>query len=128
LHVLLGGFTGNDAPGFATANGLDIAALVTALDADYLVAILEPFLAGATQDEITAALTVAPAHGFSAPADLYAGALVYTHDGAPPLLFQGLVGFDDTPDNTRGSDIIGRIALVVSGGQLTINLYAGFYS
>jgi hypothetical protein len=132
LHVTLGGFAGWEAPasasGFATANGLDIAALVTALDADYQAAILEPYLAGATQDEITATLTATPAHGFSAPAAPGAGALVYNHDGAPPLLFQGLVGFDDTPDDTRGSDIIGRIALVVAGGQMTINLYAGFYS
>ena len=66
--------------------------------------------------------------GFSAPAEPGAGALVYTHDGAPPLLFQGLVGFDDTPLDTRGSDIIGRIALVVEGGTMTINTYAGFYS
>ena len=41
---------------------------------------------------------------------------------------EGLVGFDDTPLDTRGSDIIGRIALVVEGGTMTINTYAGFYS
>lgn len=127
LHVLLGGFVGNEAPNFATANGLDIAALVTALDTDYQAEILQPYLNGATQDQITAALTAAPANGFSAPAEPFAGALVYTRDGAPPLLFQALVNFE-APNDTRGSDIIGRIALVVSGGQMTINLYAGFYS
>ena len=30
--------------------------------------------------------------------------------------------------NVRDSDIIGRIALVVEGGTMTINTYAGFYS
>lgn len=130
LHVVLGGFTGWDGanPAFAIGNGLDIAALVTALDADYQAAIMQPYLAGMSQDDITAMLTATPAHGFSAPAEPGAGALVYTHDGAPPLLFQGLVGFDDTPLDTRGSDIIGRIALVVEGGTMTINTYAGFYS
>ncbi len=38
------------------------------------------------------------------------------------------MGYDGTPDDTRGSDIIGRVALVVAAGQLTINTYAGFYS
>jgi len=128
LHVVLGGFRNWDSPAFATGNGLDIASLVTALDADYQVAIMQPFTGGATQDQIAANLTATPANGFSAPEAEGAGALVYTHDGCPPLLFQGLVGFDDTPLDTRGSDIIGRIALVVSGGQLTINLYSGFYS
>jgi len=128
LRVVLGGFTGADTGNFAAGNGVDMAALVTALDADYQLAIMEPYLAGASQDEITAALTAEPAYGFSAPAEQYAGALVYTHDGAPPLLFQGLLGFDDTPNDARGSDILGRIALVVAGGELTINTYAGFYS
>jgi hypothetical protein len=128
LQVVLGGFTGGDQTNFATGNGVDMASLVTALDADYQVAILTPHLAGATQDEIAATLTATPANGFGAPAEPSAGALVYTHDGAPPLLFQALLGFDDTPDDTRGSDIIGRIALVVSGGRLTISTYAGFYS
>ncbi|MGB8858821.1 MAG: hypothetical protein WCC60_06175 [Ilumatobacteraceae bacterium] len=128
LGVVLGGFTGFGGGGFAMATGADIAALVTALDADYQVAIMEPYLAGASQDQIADALIAAPAHGFGAPAEEGAGALVYTHDGAPPLLFQGLTGFDDTPDDTRGSDIIGRISLVVADGHLTINTYAGFYS
>ncbi len=128
LQVVLGGFGGWDQPNFATTGGAEMAALVTALEADYQVAIMAPYLAGTSQDDITAALTAAPAHGFSAPAEPGAGALVYTHDGAPPLLFQGLVGFDDTPQDTRGSDIIDRISLVVSGGRLTINTYAGFYS
>ena len=127
LHVVLGGFAGWEAPGFATGNGLDLAELLTALDADYQVAIMQPYLAGATQDEITATLTAAPAHGFSAPAGEAAGALVYTHNGSPPLLFQGLLNYE-SPETSRGSDIVGRIALVVSGGRLTINLYAGFYS
>ena len=48
LHVVLGGFTGWDGanPAFAIGNGLDIAALVTALDADYQAAIMQPYLAG----------------------------------------------------------------------------------
>lgn len=128
LQVVLGGFGGWDQTSFAIGNGVDMASLVTALDADYQIAILAPYLAGATQDEIAATLTATPANGFGAPAEPGAGALVYTHDGAPPLLFQGLVGFDDTPQDTRGGDIIGRISLVVSGGRLTINTYAGFYS
>lgn len=130
LHFVLGGFAGWDAPesAFAIGNGADMAELVTSLDADYQVAIMQPYLAGTAQDDITAALTASPAYGFSAPATEGAGALVYTHNGAPPLLFQGIVGYDDTPADTRGSDIIGRIALVVEGGTYTINTYAGFYS
>ncbi|MEQ1700337.1 MAG: hypothetical protein ABMA25_09510 [Ilumatobacteraceae bacterium] len=128
LHFVLGGFGGWDGPAFAVGNGVDMAALVASLDADYQVAIMEPYLAGTSQDDIAIGLAATPAHGFSAPAEEGAGALVYTHNGAPPLLFQGIVGYDDTPADTRGSDIIGRISLVVEGGQLTINTYAGFYS
>ncbi len=128
LQVQLGGFNGWDTSAFAVGNGIDLAELVSALDADYQVAIMQPLLAGATEDDITAALTAAPAYGFGPPATESAGRLVYTHGGAPPLLFQVLTGYDDTPDDTRGSDVIGRIALVISGGKMTLNLYAGFYS
>jgi hypothetical protein len=131
LRVVLGGFTGltDGAGNFAEATGADLAALVAAVDADYQTAILDPFAAGSTRDEIVNALRAEPAHGFGPPGVDLSGELVYTFDGAPPLLYQTLPGIDDDlAARWRGSDVIGRIALLVDDGTYTITTYAGFYS
>jgi len=129
LTVVLGGFNGSGGnDNFAIGNGADLAELVTALDADYKTAVLDPAAAGTDYETIVANLVAAPAYGFAAPAEEFSGALSYTHNGAPPLLFQILPGVTDGDTGARGSDVIGRIALVVSGGAFTITTYAGFYS
>lgn len=126
LTVVLGGFNGSGGNNFVVGNGLDLAELVLALDADYQTAVLTPFAAGVAPDDIVAGLVASPAYGFAAPVEEFSGALAYTHGGAPPLLFQGLPGVNS--DGGRGSDVIGRIALVVRGGTYMITTYAGFYS
>ncbi|MDO8362211.1 MAG: hypothetical protein Q7V88_04885 [Actinomycetota bacterium] len=131
LQVVLGGFTGGDSTNtFAMGTGTDLAALLSAVDADYQTAILQPHADGMSRDQIIDMLTTEPAYGFGPPAQPYAGALAYTFDGAPPLLFQSLPGvdeYDESPD-PRGSNVLGRISLLVEGGQLTLTVYSGFYS
>ena len=129
VRVVLGGFNGSSADdNFAVGNGAELAELINALDADYQTAVLDPAAAGTDFDTIVANLVAAPAYGFAAPPEEFAGSLSYTHNGAPPLLFQGLPGVGDGNADARGTDIVGQIALVVSGGTFTLNLYAGFYS
>jgi len=131
LTVLLGGFNGSASnDNFVIGHGADLAELVTALDADYQTAVLDPAAAGIDADSIVANLVASPAYGFAEPAEEFSGSLAYTHNGSPPLLFQALpgVGGQDGAVNPRGSDVIGRISLVVSGGAYTITTYAGFYS
>lgn len=126
LWVVLGGFNGSGGNNFVLGNGADLTELVLALDADYQTAVLTPFAAGVAPDDIVAGLVANPAYGFAAPVEEFSGALSYTHGGAPPLLFQMLPGVNG--DGGRGSDVIGRIALVVQGGTYLITTYAGFYS
>jgi len=130
LRVVVGGFTGfTDAPtGFAVGNGADMAELLTALNADYQAAVLDPIAGGASKDDVIASLNATPAYGFGPPAEEFAGVLSYTHGDAPPLLFQYLPGVDDSFEGTTGSAILGIISLEVSGGVLSLQTYAGFYS
>ena len=130
LRVVLGGYTSDGVGNFKVGTGADLAELLTALDSDYQAAVAEPALAGMGQVDIANALTSAPAHGFAPlPANDYSGALLYTHGDAPPLLFQTLFNNDARdPVGARGSDLVGRIALLVQNGQLTLTTYAGFYS
>ena len=128
IAVVLGGYAGQGNGGdFAIGNGADLAELVTAIDADYQTAVLDPGAGGADLASIVATLTANPMNGFGAPVD-NGGLLSYTHNSAPPLLFQTLPGIQDGAANPRGSDVIAPIALVVSGGAFTITTYAGFYS
>jgi hypothetical protein len=128
LTVVLGGFNGWEADGsYAVGNGLDLVDLVMAVDADFDVAIMQPHLAGANDGDIVAGLVATPAHGFGpAPDDVLV--LAYTHGEAPPLLFQTLFYNWDDPDTSRGSDVLGPIALQVDDGTYTVTVYAGFYS
>ena len=128
LDVVLGGFNGWEADGsYAVGNGLDLVDLVAAVDADFAVAIMQPHLAGAADGDIAAGLVATPAHGFGpAPDDVML--LAYRHADAPPLLFQTLFYNWDEPDASRGSDVLGPIALRVEGGTHTITVYAGYYS
>lgn len=130
LRVVVGGFTGfTDAPtGFAVGNGTDLVELLTALNADYQAAILDPIAGGMSKDDVIASLNANPAYGFGPPAEEYAGVLSYTHGDAPPLLFQYLPGVDDSFEGTTGSAILGIISLEVSGGVPSLQTYAGFYS
>ena len=126
IKVNLGGFTGGDG-GWATGTGLDLAELLAALDADYQAAILDPIAGGASEEDVIAGLVASPAHGFAAPAEEFAGVIAYTYGDAPPLLFQALPGVDEGQGD-RGTSVIGTISLLVSGGQMSLQLYAGFYS
>jgi hypothetical protein len=108
--------------------GALLAELIVALDADYATAIGEPLDAGVPAADIAAELQANPANGFGPPpgGDV-SGDLVYEFGDAPALLFQALRnGQAGVPP--RGSDVIGRISLIVDGDQLTLVTYAGFYS
>lgn len=130
LKVVLGGFTPDGIGNFKVGSGADLAELLTALDADYQAAIVAPALAGSDQLTIANELAASPAHGFGPLAGTdNSGALIYTHGDAPPLLFQALFNNPaHEPAGARGSDLVGRIALRVQGGQMTLTTYAGFYS
>ncbi len=130
LTVVLGGYreeAGTWTGDVRRAPGSTFAELLGALDAAYRSEIGERLAAGIDHEQIVAELRATPSSGFTAPASEGVGALVWTHDDAPPLLFQAL---DYSADGAepRGSDVIGRIALLVDGDRLTLTTYAGFYS
>ena len=129
LQVVLGGFhTFESKENVATANGADLLDLIRSVDADFDVAIMQPHLAGTPDADIAAGLVAAPANGFGPPEGEGAGELIYRHLDAPPLLFQTLLYDFDQPDASRGSDVVGPIALKVEHGTYTLTTYAGFYS
>lgn len=129
LQVILGGFrTFQSEENFATGNGADLLDLVRSVDADFETAIMQPYRDGATMEDIASALAAAPAAGFGPPDEEGAGLLVYRHADAPPLLFQTLFYDFEQRDASRGSDVLGPIALQVENGTYTLTVYAGFYS
>jgi hypothetical protein len=134
LRVVLGGYVGfeyaDKSSTLQLGNGLALAELVTQLNADYQIAVVEPVLAGTETYELVASLSASPAYGFSAPlgeGDQY-GQIVYSYLDAPPLLYQALLPFQVDPNEAKGSDNIGRIALSVEDGRYTVSVYAGWYS
>lgn len=129
VQVVLGGFhTFESKENVAAANGADLLDLIRSVDADFDVAIMQPHLAGTSDADIAAGLAAAPANGFGPPEAEGAGQLIYRHLDAPPLLYQALFYDFEQPDQSRGSDVIGPIALKVDHGTYTLTTYAGFYS
>ena len=131
VRVVLVGFAGMDQTAAAQGNGADLAQLAAALDADYQTAILQPLAAGVSKDDIVTGLWASGEHHFGKPNYDWEPApseLVYTNFGAPPLLFQAAFGFDETPADNRGVDILGVNGLAVQDGRFTIYVYAGWYS
>lgn len=131
LRVVLLGFAGMDSSAAAEGNGADLAQLAAALDEDYRAALLEPLAAGVAKDDIVTGLWATGDHHFGKPAYDWEPApseLVYTNFGAPPLLFQAAFGFDQTPADNRGTDVMGLIGIGVQDGRITLHVYAGWYS
>ena len=131
IRVVLVGFNGWDVPGAVEGNGADLAQLATALDADYWDAVLAPLAAGVAKEDIVTGLWESGDHHFGKPNYDYEPSpseLVYTNMGAPSLLFQAAFGFDDTPADNRGVDVLGRPGISVKDGRITLYVYAGWYS
>lgn len=129
LRVVLVGFTGFDSgvPDKAVGSVADLFELVDAVDAAYQTVFYNPFLLGENPDDIVAGVLAAPTGGFQ-PAPEGAGVVTFVHDGAPPLLFQYLFDFSVSPPQAiRGSDVLGLNAVTVSGDQITLYVYAGYY-
>jgi hypothetical protein len=129
LRVVLVGFTGFDSgvPDKALGTVADLFELVDAVDAAYATVFYNPFLLGESPDDIVADVMAAPTGGFQlAPEG--AGLVTFVHDGAPPLLFQYLFDLSVSPPQAiRGSDVLGLNAITVSGSQITLYVYAGYY-
>lgn len=131
IRVVLIGFNGFEASNAAEGNGADLALLAAALDADYRAALLEPLAAGVSREDIVTGLWASGDHHFGMPAydwEPSPSELVYTNFGAPPLLFQAAFGFDDTPADNRGVDVMGTPGISVEDGRITLYVYAGWYS
>ena len=131
LRVALLGFAGLDETAAAVGNGADLAQLAAALDDDYRQALLAPLAAGVAPDDIVMGLWASGDFHFGKPNYDWEPApseVVYTNFGAPPLLFQAAFGFDDTPADNRGVDILGLPGISVKDGQITLYVYAGWYS
>lgn len=129
LRVVMVGFTGFDsgAPDKALGSVADLFELVDAVDAAYAAVFYDPFMLGENPDDIVADVLAAPTGGFQiAPEGT--GLVTFVHDGAPPLLFQYLFDYSVSPPQAiRGSDVLGLNAITVSGGQITLYVYAGYY-
>ena len=93
--------------------------------------LLAPLAAGVAPDDIVMGLWASGDFHFGKPNYDWEPApseVVYTNFGAPPLLFQAAFGFDDTPADNRGVDILGLPGISVKDGQITLYVYAGWYS
>lgn len=131
IRVVLVGFNGWEIPSAVEGNGADLALLAAALDSDYREAVLTPLAAGVPKDEIVTGLWDSGDHHFGKPNydwEPVPSELVYTNLGAPSLLFQAAFGFDDTPADNRGVDVMGRPGISVTDGKITLYIYAGWYS
>ena len=135
LRVILFGFRGfSDDVGALSAaavgNGADLARLASAVDASYAALIAAPFQAGGEPNDIVSSLAATPAGGFGTGLDGSEFSLSFTFEDAPPLLFQAAVRFDANDQRVagRGIDVLGIPSLDAAGGQLTLYVYAGFYS
>lgn len=111
------------------ASGTDLVGLRVALDAAYAEAIAAPFLAGGEPDAIVAGLQESPAYGFGPPSvpDFY-GALVYSYDAAPPLLFQYAFEYTDVElAPIDPSAMLFLTSIEIDQGVMSLYFYAGYY-
>jgi hypothetical protein len=109
--------------------GTELAALLIELNAAYQEVIAAPLAAGVDADAIIDGLLASPARGFGPPpVDMY-GALMYTFDGAPPLLVQ--VPFEYLESGERlardPTTVVYLTAIEFEHGLMTLYFYAGYY-
>lgn len=131
IGVVMVGFRGFESTESATARGTvpDLVAVVAAIDTAYDEVFAARLADGEAPDVILADVSANPVSGFGPGNDGSPYSISYTYDSAPPVLMQ--VVFDasvDPPLALRGSDSIGLNSVAVRGGQMTLMVYAGFYS
>lgn len=131
IGVLMVGFRGFESTESATARGTvpDLVELVAAINSAYDEVFAARLAGGETPDAILADVSAHPVSGFGPGNDGSPYSITYTYDSAPPVLMQ--VVFDasvDPPLALRGSDSIGLNSVAVRDGQMTLMVYAGFYS
>lgn len=130
LRVVLTGFNGWDATTHsAVGSGADLAALAVALDTAYWSAIGSRVAAGEDAWDVQQDVHDHPTGGFVPGGDGSDTTIAFVDGSAPPVLMQGLMRYEgDTAVAGAGTDWLGLVSLHVEGGQLTLFVYAGFYS
>ncbi len=110
------------------ATGADLVPLLAELDRAYKEAVAAPFLAGGDPDTIIAGLQQHPAQGFGpSPRDAY-GALLFSYDGAPPVLMQGPFAYTDSGRQPiDATSVISLTAIQFDHGAVSLFFYAGYY-
>ena len=131
VRVVVVGWTTTDGaetgPVAAEANGADLAELAAAVDQAYAEVFASRFVAGEDPDTIIADVIARPTGGFAASPS-GAGAVVFTHGAAPPLLFQTVFPYvNDVRVVGRGVDVLRIQSVEVTDGQVTMYVYAGYY-
>lgn len=131
IGVVLVGFRGFESTESASARGTvpDLVDLVAAIDAAYDEVFAARLAGGETPDAILTDVSAHPVSGFGPGQDGSPYSISYTYDSAPPVLMQMV--FDasvDPPLAVRGSDALGLNSVAVRDGQMTLMVYAGFYS
>jgi len=134
VRVVLIGFSGftedtNALSSSAEGNGTDLAELAVAVETAYSSVLAAPLEAGYDADAILADVSANPTGGFGPGNDGSEFSLSFTYGDAPPLLFQSPFNYDtDPPTARRGTDVLFIPSIEVVDGQLTVYVYAGFYS
>ncbi|HEY7628111.1 MAG TPA: hypothetical protein VH761_13635 [Ilumatobacteraceae bacterium] len=127
VAVALAGW--NADPVLRQATGTELSALFVALSSAYQEVIAAPLVAGADADAIIDSLLAAPARGFGPPPVEMYGALLYTYDNAPPLLFQGAFEYTDSGERLPldPTSVVVLTAIQFAQGVTTLYFYAGYY-
>jgi hypothetical protein len=132
VRVVVAGW-GEDPQGFGAlaveqATGSEMAALVDEVDDAYSEVFAERLVAGEDPDEIIADVMANPVGGFESAAGSGGGAVLFTPAAGPSLLFQQVFPYvDDQRVVGRGSDVLTIRSIEVVDGEVTINVFAGYY-
>jgi hypothetical protein len=131
VRVVVAGW-GQDPEGFGVlaveqATGSEMATLVNEVDEAYSEVFAERFTTGEDPDAIIADVMANPAGGFGSAAGA-TGAVLFTPAAGPSLLFQQVFPYvDDQRVVGRGSDVLTIRSIEVVGGEVTVNVFAGYY-
>ncbi len=108
-------------------NGADLVSLLVELDRAYNEVLAAPLLAGGDAAAIIADLQQHPAQGFGPSVASY-GALLFSYDGAPPVLMQGPFDYTDTGRKPiDASSVVSLTAVQFDHGAVSLFFYAGYY-
>ena len=134
LRVVVWGYLGLGDEQYLRAasvgNGADLLALARNVDAAFESVFLTPVREGSLPDDVIADVRDTSVGGFAAAPD-DGGLVVYLDDRAagdvPQILYQIVYGTQD-PLESRGTDPMLLVSLVVERGVPTLYVYAGFLS